>query len=110
MSSKLREVLDKIGNISAFVAENCGNADTAKYMNDIISTVQEALAEPLRNCEVGTAEEQIERFVSFCNSHKCPECPLEYASHSFTYECYARWSQMPYETVQTNKTKTNKGE
>jgi hypothetical protein len=67
MSSKAREALGKIGNISAFVAENCGNTDTAKYMNDIISIVQEALAEPLRNCEVGTAEEQYKRFDKICS-------------------------------------------
>jgi hypothetical protein len=92
MSSKLREALDKIGNISAYVAENCNNADTAKYMNDIISIVQHALAEPLRNCDVGTAEEQAERFDAYCDSHtNCAHCPLA------GQQCALAWSQMPYE-------------
>lgn len=93
MSSKLREALDKIGNISAFVAENCGNADTSKYMNDIISIVQAALAEPVLNCDVGTAEEQMERHYIFCSKNR--KCRPD---SSRCMMCYAKWSQMPYES------------
>lgn len=109
MSSKLKEALDKIGNISAFVAENCGNSDTAKYMNDIISIVQEIVAEPPRNCDVGTAEEQTERYRKFCSAHKylasdftylCKgfgkgRCPFS-SSHTKS-QCEFAWAQMPYE-------------
>ncbi len=46
-----------------------------------------ALALPLRNCDVGTAEEQIDRFGDFCHSHRVyidefhgedcdPDCPI----------------------------------
>jgi hypothetical protein len=99
MSSKAREALDKIGNISAFVAENCGNAETAKYMNDIISIVQETLSEPLKNCEVGTAEEQSVRFYDYCLTHSkssvvCLDCPLCDKSEM----CEFAWAQLPYES------------
>lgn len=50
---------------------------------------------PLRNCDVGTAEEQSERFNMFCLPIKCRECKL------YTEEkrcgCIFRWEQIPYE-------------
>lgn len=94
-NNKLREALDKIGNISAFVAENCGNSDTAKYMNDIISIVQEIIAEPARNCDVGTAEEQVKRFDQFCLCRKCNDCHLN--NDAKFLECGVRWAQLQYE-------------
>jgi hypothetical protein len=94
MNDKIKEAFDKIGSISAFVAENCGNADTAKYMNDIISIVRESVSEPLKNCNVGTADEQYERFVYCCSSRKIP-CRKSYTQGCV--ECYAKWSQRPYE-------------
>jgi hypothetical protein len=59
-----------------------------------------ALEEPLRNCEVGTAEDQMERFKTFCNSYPlmCNGCPLK--DFGIVYgDCVIHWSQMPYEEV-----------
>lgn len=97
-NNKLREALNKIGNISAFVAENCGNSDTAKYMNDIISIVQETLAEPVRNCDVGTAEEQEERYLKLKREYvdRMARCPAV-GSSFFPDSLY--WAQIPYEEV-----------
>ena len=57
--------------------------------------VNAALAAPTRNCDVGTAEEQLKRLNKFCFPIKCKECKL------YTYEdlhdCIFRWHQMPYE-------------
>lgn len=101
MNDKIKEAFDKIANISTFVAENCGNADTAKYMNDIISIVQEAVSEPLRNYEVGTPEEQLGRHVTFCASqNSCEECPLGKFNVS---DCIFRWFHMPYSEGGTNE-------
>ena len=62
-----------------------------------------ALAAPPRNCDVGTAEEQIERFNEFCNSEwrdsgdaNCDNCPL-WVSGTIGKDCQIRWAQMPYE-------------
>lgn len=109
MSSKLREALNKIGNISAWVAENCNDQQTAKYMNDIIAIVQESVAEPVRNCDVGTAEEQEERYIKLKREHvdKLLRCPAQ--GYSF-FPDSLYWSQMPYEPVKQTTTKTNKGE
>lgn len=50
---------------------------------------------PLRNCDVGTAEAQSERFFKFCTPKRCDECK-SHEDDSF-YGCVLRWSQMPYE-------------
>lgn len=95
MNDKIKEAFDKIANISTFVAENCGNADTAKYMDDILSTVREAVSEPIKNCNVGTADEQYNRFVYCCSRRKIP-CRKSYTQGCV--ECFAKWSQRPYES------------
>ena len=62
--------------------------------------VDAALALPLRQCDVGTAEEQAKRMDAFCESHgerigvswrcdKCPLCSID--------RCDLAWAQMPYE-------------
>lgn len=48
-----------------------------------------------RNCDVGTTEEQDERFFAFCNSHKCPSCPCRFIKKT---DCALIWAQMPYES------------
>ena len=57
-----------------------------------------ALAAPPRNCDVGTAEQQTERFENYCNARQddvvcSDDCPLRHASTL----CEFAWSQMPYE-------------
>ncbi len=59
--------------------------------------VNEALAEPRLNCEVGTVEEQLERHNKYCNSQPtCKKCLREDAASTCVF-CYAKWSQRPYE-------------
>lgn len=54
-----------------------------------------ALAAPRRNCDVGTAEEQAERYLNFCHNYpRCTGCPcvgrIQYG------QCEFAWAQMPY--------------
>ena len=57
--------------------------------------LQEALALPRRNCDVGTAEEQADRMKEYCHDKRyCDECPLLRAKN-----CEVEWSQLPYEEV-----------
>ena len=58
------------------------------------------LKKSLRNCDVGTAEEQARRYEELCDSHTCGSicsgscCPL------YDYDCSPfAWAQMPYEEV-----------
>ena len=54
----------------------------------------------LRNCDVGTLEEQVKRMDAYCASHgerigyswRCDECPL-----CSIDRCELEWAHMPYE-------------
>ncbi len=57
-----------------------------------------AISKPLRNCDVGTADEQSQRYNSFCHDHRtmekcCESCPVEKSAC-----CELAWAQMPYES------------
>ena len=58
-----------------------------------------ALALPLRNCDVGTAEEQTKIFDGFCDMQclsGCSNCPCNTKPMITDIECFSNWSQMPY--------------
>ena len=96
---KMREALEKadaalslISKSSWFVdanfAETIGVIEAGK-------AIQAALSAPPRNCDVGTAKEQSERFMEFCVGQDCGRtCPL---SDNYDSRCEFAWSQMPYE-------------
>lgn len=67
-----------------------------KLLEDAITKADAALAEPVRNCDVGTADEQSSRYNKFCFAHRscergCGDCPLAKDPY-----CEFAWSQMPY--------------
>lgn len=63
--------------------------------------IAEKLKKSLRNCDVGTAEEQEARFNKFCFSYyninnldrECNACPL---NDNVKTTCEFAWMQMPY--------------
>ena len=57
---------------------------------------------PLRNCDVGTAEEQFKRYLAFCHSESrgCEYCPANRTRLRGTSNCDLAWAQMPYEAQQ----------
>ncbi len=58
--------------------------------------LQEALAAPPRQCDVGTAEEQSERMEkSVCSKHRCVKCP--YYRINKHGDCSLEWAQTPCE-------------
>lgn len=70
------------------------------YIQDagnIRNIARHALALPRRQCDVGTAEEQAERFAQYCREHDskrfCGDCPNRYIPKN----CGIFWAQMPYE-------------
>lgn len=57
---------------------------------------------PLRQCDVGTAEEQSERFRAFCQKCKMPQfAESAYCAHECSCrdaaDCKFAWAQTPYE-------------
>lgn len=60
--------------------------------------MDEKQKEPVLNCNVGTAEEQIERhYKTYCHEYNStPYCLTHNGSCAL---CFARWSQTPYNDV-----------
>ena len=89
MSSKQREALsDACYAMFNFLKTHYGSC--YEEMANALDKAKAALAEPIRNCDVGTAEEQAKRHRDWCNSNVC-KCA------SSCKICFAKWSQMPYE-------------
>ena len=90
----VREVAQEMLNTSM-------QAVTAESINGWATRLAEAcdaaLSTPPRNCDIGTVEEQAERFDEFCYNHRsrekgCGDCPLLDGG-----PCELAWTQMPYE-------------
>lgn len=58
-------------------------------------------ATPRRQCDIGTPEEQCDRFANFCDSHSsCSQCPVKSLwnfANGHKPSCGILWAQMPYE-------------
>lgn len=70
-----------------------------EYAEALVFKVRDILAVPLRNCDVGTAEEQFIRWEKLCESYggQCSKCNF-YTSCDLSAKCFAKWSQMLYES------------
>lgn len=105
MSSKLREALDEILNNAKNIHRHPYSFNTVLRCSwDIMEKIAKIKSEPLRNCDVGTAEEQETMFTEFCDTHKyvgdegAPVCSRDCPCYK-GLDCGIRWSQMPYEEV-----------
>lgn len=69
--------------------------------DDCERLIRSALSAPPRQCDVGTAEEQSDRFANFCDSHSvCSQCPVKSLwnfANDHKPSCGVLWAQMPYE-------------
>lgn len=93
-NNKLREALKDIRRLVEQI--HFLYSDYPSEIHEIARKVNAALAEPVKNYEVGTAEEQAERFVEFCDEEKgnrehCRNCRLCNAQ-----DCTLAWVQLPY--------------
>lgn len=98
MREALEATLDLFWDI-----HNANRSPQSNKAYAVIRKIKAALARPLRNCDVGTAEEQSERMAEFCKrqyakvndgSHICSKCRLHKLIKT---ECPFAWAQMPYE-------------
>ena len=86
-NNKLREALTRVKKIAASYI-NCHDDEIDRVMTEIVATCDSALAEPVKNYEVGTVEEQNKRLCSNYFS-------IRRSDHSFTRTAL-EWAQMPY--------------
>ena len=94
---ELRNLLRAIEDYHENAIEYVGKTIT-DVLGQHINAAYEALGEPLRNCDVGTAEEQTSRFRKYCAKQQpyewsCANCPIFYIG---TSKCEFVWAQMPY--------------
>jgi hypothetical protein len=92
MSSKIREALKKANRTLGRWREDLP-VSAWEEVDTTILEIQTALAEPPRNCDVGTAEEQYVRFRDMCVNTNCEGL----VKHNTLSEYAFAWSQMPYE-------------
>jgi len=97
-NNKLREALKDIGRLVEQI--HFLYSDYPSEIHEIARKVNAALAEPVKNYEVGTVEEQMKRFDKFCDSNThgvvCSyDCPLR--KNRSALSCRLEWAQMPYE-------------
>lgn len=103
-NNKLREtmieVLEYIETFHKYITPGKGKKLTALFAvaDTIRNKARAALAEPVRNCDVGTAEEQTERFCLLCNM-RCDGCKCDHRlfKEEDSGPCAIAWAQMPYE-------------
>ena len=94
-AAKMREALSDAcyAMFNFLKTQNGGYEEMAKSLDK----AKAALATHPRNCDVGTVEEQAERFDCFCYNHRsrekgCGDCPLLEGG-----PCELAWLQMTYE-------------
>lgn len=108
-SAAMREALNQLRDWALLdLNENAIRSDEINYrklIDGIIEITNAALAAPARNCDVGTAEEQAQRFHAFCSDNTseiegmcnstCPCIDCGDKCH-----CLCVWSQMPFDPAE----------
>lgn len=102
-SAALREALEPWIAFAEWLLENAGKDGLGKAIQENgpiirqrLEELRDALAAPPRNCDVGTAEEQAERYMNFCHNYpKCTGCPC--VGRILYNQCQFAWAQLPYE-------------
>lgn len=95
LNSKHNEIMDKY---------TCAKQGFPAVIDirDAIVRANYALAAPARNCDVGTSDEQVDRFGTFCISkkttiplpEKCTRCRIR--GEANVHKCMFEWAQLPY--------------
>ena len=96
--AKMREAFDNIAEYAKAAACHTDDAHLLGYLNQIERWAEAALSAPPRNCDVGTAEEQAERFAEYCDSEACKRNRCKSRAKALYIErCAIAWAQMPYD-------------
>ena len=97
-AAKSREAVGYILKYADSAACRDHDEHTRHYIDQIRKWAQSALAEPPRQCNIGTAAEQTKRFKDFCERHG--ECMGEDCTCPIVFTpgiCELVWAQLPYE-------------
>ena len=118
--ANLREAaINIVKNEEIFFGEDQTTREDWEKIHSLLNALKSALAESPRNCDVGTAEEQVERFKEYCQSNMQYYCDM-FGTHEgaggwdckeecligkmidkneyLGDHCQLLWAQMPYES------------
>ena len=98
MRDALEEVRFYLPHFLQYMRLHREDEEAGGYYGRILDVVNVGLSGHPRNCDVGTAEEQYERFVRWCASRNMKDCWGVGCGVSCR-KCLIAWSQMPYEEV-----------
>ena len=107
----MREALERqVHFLQRLHAQEGENGVVSKVrLEEEIKAVTAALSAPPRNCDKGTAEEQIDRMLAFCGRKgKCTRCEHHRIGTMFR-ECTLRWAQTPYEANEKGEVDDSNG-
>lgn len=100
-AAAMREALENIAGYAETARCHTDDAHVLGYLEQIEKWAKVALSAPPRNCDVGTVEEQKERFDAFCNAqprerYGC-DCNLQKNRQGLCEGlCEFAWAQTPY--------------
>lgn len=99
-AAAMREALNDIVGIAKIALNvNCvGNSNYSELWS-IIDKCKSALSAPPRQCDEGSAEEQVVRFKAECHKHFCNNCRLGDDQKI----CGIKWAQTPYAAEEGGK-------
>ena len=96
----MRAALEKADAVLSLISKSAwfidANFSVNKAVIEAVNAIEDAIAAPQRNCDVGTTDEQVERFQWFCDTRPCDGCTLKNKVNE-TLDCAIHWAQMPYE-------------
>ena len=84
----IREALESVRN---WCLNRLVNSSHQVTVEGLLSVVNTALAKPPRNCDVGTADEQLYRHKKYCNLQPTCKKWLRDNSASRCISCFANW-------------------
>lgn len=82
------------------LADRIEAAAERERVETVFDEAKSALAAPARNCDVGTAEEQAERFKKFCFDHQAPWHGCTNCPELMGEKRAIAWAQMPFATAE----------
>lgn len=106
-TNKYDDVGELLNRVHTFLSNLCRDARCDDHCSacieasDLADDVYDLLHRPRRNCDVGTAKEQAERYSRYCDQFirgglHCERCPC--CGKVPLGRCEFAWMQMPYES------------
>ena len=104
-NNKLREALsaalEQVNKVYDILSKPCVVIEEARQCcREARGVLIPALEVPVKNCEVGSPEEQFARFKKFCARFDCCDCPVRKKWNfkpTGDESCLLLWTSMPYE-------------